>query len=484
MFGAFFDFHQFLLLIAFVYGDKLLIEPDAKVITKYEGDSINLTCSYEDERNNDKERFSSLDVLTLSTSNPTLNWILPSNGQNRVRVKDEKGKVSLLIEDLTESDHGNYTCHSIAENNNLLKSSSIYLAVLPRGKMSSCNPKSFFCDKTVCIPDRYECDGIPDCLNGLDEAPGHCGPDPCFGKLSCEDKRCLSPHECCIESSKSPPNCTISPSIRCCRQLIHPALLDQDLYFLASRPNVNKEIMYYHTAISLIIVGFMLLIACITIAVVFSIRYRFCRLMTTSQGNWHQTPSWNVCNTQRILGPSQQHPTDQYLLQSSTGGVFDRSGYIRRIPGLRSDLFSPNVLRSQNVEDSTIVLVPISHSGIDCGPPPSYQQVIGAPPPPYTTDADLGSSLLSTVSSTSALYNTAVSSSNNNNGDINGNMTSRHSVAQNRNFSDIGNNNNNNTTTSISSSSLYQPLSSGSQNSPQGLFSSSGPSGFGFLHRK
>lgn len=119
----------------------------------------------------------------------------------------------------------------------------------------------------------------------------------------------------------------------------------------------------------------MLLIACITIAVVFSIRYRFCRLMTTSQGNWHQTPSWNVCNTQRILGPSQQHPTDQYLLQSSTGGVFDRSGYIRRIPGLRSDLFSPNVLRSQNVEDSTIVLVPISHSGIDCGPPPSYQQV-------------------------------------------------------------------------------------------------------------
>ncbi|KAB7497778.1 hypothetical protein Anas_12218 [Armadillidium nasatum] len=327
MFGAFFDFHQFLLLIAFVYGDKLLIEPDAKVITKYEGDSINLTCSYEDERNNDKERFSSLDVLTLSTSNPTLNWILPSNGQNRVRVKDEKGKVSLLIEDLTESDHGNYTCHYIAENNNLLKSSSIYLAVLPR-------------------------------------------PDPCFGKLSCEDKRCLSPHECCIESSKSPPNCTISPSIRCCRQLIHPALLDQDLYFLASRPNVNKEIMYYHTAISLIIVGFMLLIACITIAVVFSIRYRFCRLMTTSQGNWHRTPSWNVCNTQRILGPSQQHPTDQYLLQSSTGGVFDRSGYIRRIPGLRSDLFSPNVLRSQNVEDSTIVLVPISHSGIDCGPPP------------------------------------------------------------------------------------------------------------------
>lgn len=41
--------------------------------------------------------------------------------------------------------------------------------------MSSCTPKSFFCDKTVCIPDRYECDGIPDCLNGLDEAPNHCG---------------------------------------------------------------------------------------------------------------------------------------------------------------------------------------------------------------------------------------------------------------------------------------------------------------------
>lgn len=125
--------------------------------------------------------------------------------------------------------------------------------------------------------------------------------------------------------------------------------------------------------------GFVLLMTFITIGLVISLRYRLCRPYSTSMSGWRRTATplspWEGYNRT----PSA---TDQYILQSSTGSVLpNRAEYIRRIPGLRSDLLSPNVLRNHSADDAALVLVPLPQARLPFlppdfgGPPPSYQQV-------------------------------------------------------------------------------------------------------------
>ncbi|KAK4321068.1 hypothetical protein Pmani_008118 [Petrolisthes manimaculis] len=448
-------------------------------VRKYVGDSLRLMCAVTDHTNTHHH-------------DPQIKyvWVIPRNDAGLVELTDTPGGGSsiLTITDLQETDGGNYSCQAQTTTTTTHNTSraSVRIVVLPRGDFSHCDGDSFRCITSGhCINNRYKCDGRADCpRDASDETEQQCGREPCAGKLRCDDGRCLSPHLCCRELGQSPPNCTIRSTIVCCRQLVHPALLDQDLFYMNTQPSLqHQRTPQPH---STLVMGCIVAVAnLVTVAIIVGVRYHLWR-----SNNNNNNTTWHLNRLRPFgLGSSPPHPhlhphpppphphglrlatllrpfglgssppphphppllssTDQYQLGSSTATA--DSLYVRRlpIPGLRSDLLSLEILQGQRHSQRPyggVILCPPTHAQPPQysqlhphrpphpqGPPPSYQQVVGAPPPPYYSGDDLtaaagggdggggGASDASSLSLLAPLLSTYNNNNNNNNEDINGN---------------------------------------------------------------
>ena len=104
--------------------------------------------------------------------------------------------LQLTITKLQESDSGKYRCIARGDKSTQLQH-SVDISILPSrisffyvvcvwfdptcfislnflGK-GTCGDNMFMCSTKSCIPQRYKCDGTPDCGDGADEAKEICG---------------------------------------------------------------------------------------------------------------------------------------------------------------------------------------------------------------------------------------------------------------------------------------------------------------------
>lgn len=416
----------------FSCGIKLRVEPNEFPLRKYVGESLNLTCSVDYEQGEE--------------SKPEIAWVIPTNNEGRVHQMEATHMLSVTITDLKETDGGNYTCSLKPDLNTLIKS-SVTVVILPRGQISHCSPNKFSCGTGACVAMRYKCDGLPDCQNARDETHSLCGPHPCASKLACSDGRCLARDMCCKERDKHYPNCTISPSIQCCRQLVHRAILDPDLYYKDYKQSLQQH--RNQQPDSTLVMGCIVAVAnLVTVAIIVGVRYHLWRSNGISSRPHYRLSRLRSATLRPFGWGSSLSPpstTDQYQLRAAD------TLYSRRIPSLRSDLLAPEIVQEQRQQCSRqqrqfsggVVLCPPSHSQPPQysqlptnpqGPPPSYHQVVGAPPPPYCSRDDLTPGGLGDNSPLAILAPLLPSNfQNNNNGDINGNNTPHLTVVHNHN---------------------------------------------------
>ena len=148
----------------------------------------------------------------------TLVWYLPHSQGRHTNITLQNGKTSLVMDNMNTLDNGPYTCKAEKKIDNVpnIKPKTVTLTV----GSSTCDSGWFKChsNETVCIKDRFKCDGYQDCPDGSDETIDQCGShDWCEGKLRCGEKaRCLDPSHCCDPELDS--TCTVL--LDCCRPYI------------------------------------------------------------------------------------------------------------------------------------------------------------------------------------------------------------------------------------------------------------------------
>ncbi|KAK7865204.1 hypothetical protein R5R35_003921 [Gryllus longicercus] len=204
-----------------------------------------------------------------------ITWQMPYNSKNsksRVFTVQEHNKLTLLVQNLQESDTGDYKCQAVDNNQTTLQE---VVRVNVKRRKPVCSENMFQCALPggECIAKRYVCDGWEDCPEGTDEAPIHCGRDSCEGKLRCDNGRCI-PYEWCCDDYIDP-NCTVKVRLPCCRKLITGCVLcaagdmDADGYPPSEQQRFN-DMGFLQTTIYTVIgcaMAFMFIVTVLIIAI-------------------------------------------------------------------------------------------------------------------------------------------------------------------------------------------------------------------------
>ncbi|KAF2367255.1 Low-density lipoprotein (LDL) receptor class A repeat [Trinorchestia longiramus] len=328
--------------------------------------------------------------LHWEENTPSPHWVIPINDVTRVSEEhlgsgDLSGiaSVRVLVHRLQEADAGNYTC----EVPQLQRRAVVQLHVLHRDVVQRCGVSSFQCSTGECILLRFVCDAKPDCPHATDELSEHCGfGDVCRNKLRCDDGRCMDPSRCCrgpVSPQSTPLNCSVNPSIHCCRQLIHPAALDQDLFYLSTRPRPHVRPGFFSQP-SPLFIGTLVALANIgTVCLVLTLRRRFwppaSPSLALSPLTWWRHTSREALG---VVGGASSRPWSRW----SRVGSYPRPPR-HRCSGPHSVSFSAFSQVTSGVADDASPS-PAIHPALPYStPPPSYQEAVCGPPPPYYSPA-------------------------------------------------------------------------------------------------
>ncbi|KAL3207703.1 hypothetical protein MRX96_039579 [Rhipicephalus microplus] len=189
-------------------GKELVITVPSGKVARRVDDDLNLTCKVASD-----ERFH-------------ITWVIPQDKvrqAHRVKIESEHfNEKSVTIYNLEEPDTGWYTCVARHHDSNVNRvfNRTVYVTVSTYALSGRrpCYNQSFVCGNGYCIPKRYACDGHVDCHDSSDEAPKHCGPDPCEDKVLCEDGRCLPRSLCCDPATQ--PDCRVTYVLPCCKKYL------------------------------------------------------------------------------------------------------------------------------------------------------------------------------------------------------------------------------------------------------------------------
>lgn len=363
-------------------GKEVVITVPSGKVTRRVGDDLNLTCKV-----NSRERY-------------LITWIIPQDKvrqAHRVKVDAEHfNENTATIYQLEEPDTGWYTCVARPNDSNVNKTfnKTVYVAVtayaLPGRR--PCYNQSFVCGNGYCIPKRYACDGHVDCHDSSDEAPKHCGPDPCEDKVLCEDGRCLPRSLCCDPATQ--PDCRVTYLLSCCKKyLASIANTTHSLVGVLPGPphqRLGTSVEYLqssvYTAVSIAVV--FILLATVLVAAICRIHMR--RTVMASPfpfASGGQPPDHRCLPWCRPL----HHPV-------TTAGVGFREGSLAS--SCAHHLAGGADLRTVTCAHGSYVVATYSSSGTPGGrpklhflqqlpKPPEYSPLAQGPPPPYQSTEQL-----------------------------------------------------------------------------------------------
>ncbi|XP_021936782.1 uncharacterized protein LOC110838165 isoform X2 [Zootermopsis nevadensis] len=214
---------------------------------------LNLTCKVTSASNISVPRFE-IAIHTPYYSQNSMNRVLQNKGYNTVNI---------VVQNLQESDSGDYKCEAINDEEQM----QFHLALLVIVKHKKCGPHFFQCLNGVCIMRRYLCDGFRDCRDGEDEYEEECGPNPCKSKLHCDDHRCIPIDWCCDTYHDS--NCTVRVLPSCCLQL-SKSIMDLDAYANEPPPQGLSDMGFLQNTLYTVVgcsMAFMFIVTILVVAI-------------------------------------------------------------------------------------------------------------------------------------------------------------------------------------------------------------------------
>lgn len=358
-------------------GKELVITVPSGKVARRVDDDLNLTCKVASD-----ERFH-------------ITWAIPQDKvrqAHRVKIESEHfNEKTVTIYHLEEPDTGWYTCVARHHDSNVNRAfnRTVYVSVSTYALSGRrpCYNQSFVCGNGYCIPKRYACDGHVDCHDSSDEAPKHCGPDPCEDKVLCEDGRCLPRSLCCDPATQ--PDCRVTYVLPCCKKyLASIANTTATLVGVLARPphqRLGASVEYLQSSVYTVVSCAVVFILVATVMVAAICRIHMRRAVMASPFPFvsghadHRCLPW--C---RPL----HHPV------TSTGMSFGEGG-----PASCTHLAGAD-LRTVTCAHGSYVVATYSSSGTPGGrpklhflqqlpKPPEYSPLAQGPPPPYQSTEQL-----------------------------------------------------------------------------------------------
>ncbi|KAB0791229.1 hypothetical protein PPYR_03029 [Photinus pyralis] len=244
-------------------------------------------------------------------------------------------------------------------------------AYMDTGKFSpGCTPNEFRCASSgFCINSHYKCDGRMDCKDGSDEDWNTCNGNACWGKIRCDNGRCIPHAWCCDRHSDD--NCNVTIRHDCCPPLQNPydpMLWDADNSVTKAEPtSTGSKYLFITICVVSALLSFVLFLFVISKVCGFD------ALPIQRPTNQPSPPS--ICDHSECV-LRRQFSADNACLYRQDANVINTDH--------STDLGDPLIIMStERISDQ-----PPSYSEVINTPPSidkSTLDLLSAPPPPYSS---------------------------------------------------------------------------------------------------